>query len=52
MAPTATWTTPRDWADGETVTASIQNTHVRDNLYYLYTNGQSGALSPLLLMGA
>jgi len=26
------WTTPRTWTPGETVTASIMNTHVRDNL--------------------
>lgn len=26
------WTTPRTWATGEVVTASIMNTHVRDNL--------------------
>ena len=26
------WTNPRTWSDGELVTASIMNTHVRDNL--------------------
>lgn len=26
------WTTPRTWTPGEIVTASIMNTHVRDNL--------------------
>ena len=26
------WTNPRDWTTGEVVTASIMNTHVRDNL--------------------
>lgn len=26
------WTTPRTWVAGETVTAAIMNTHVRDNL--------------------
>ena len=26
------WTTPRTWTTGETVTAAIMNTHVRDNL--------------------
>lgn len=26
------WTTPRTWNPGETVTATIMNTHVRDNL--------------------
>ena len=25
------WTAPRTWVDGEVVTASIMNTHVRDN---------------------
>ena len=31
------WTTPRDWTDTETVTAAIQNLHIRDNLAYLKT---------------
>jgi hypothetical protein len=26
------WTTPRTWVAGETVTAALMNTHVRDNL--------------------
>jgi hypothetical protein len=26
------WTTPRSWSAGETVTSTILNTHVRDNL--------------------
>lgn len=26
------WTTPRTWSPGETVTASLMNTHVRDQL--------------------
>lgn len=30
------WTTPRTWVPGETVTASIMNAHVRDNLQALY----------------
>lgn len=30
------WTTPRTWTIGETVTKSIMDTHVRDNLNYLY----------------
>ena len=30
------WTTPRTWTTGETVTAAIMNTHVRDNLSNLY----------------
>lgn len=29
------WTSPRTWVAGETVTAAIMNTHVRDNLSYL-----------------
>lgn len=29
------WTAPRDWVAGEIVTASIMNTHVRDQLRYL-----------------
>lgn len=32
------WTTPRTWVSGETVTASLGNTHWRDNLQYLYDN--------------
>lgn len=31
------WTTPRTWVTGELVTASIMNTHVRDNLSHLGT---------------
>lgn len=29
------WTAPRTWVTGELVTASLMNTHVRDNLNYL-----------------
>lgn len=29
------WTTPRTWVTSETVTASLMNTHVRDNLLAL-----------------
>ncbi len=29
------WTSPRTWVTGELVTASLLNTHVRDNLSYL-----------------
>ncbi len=32
----ATWTTPRTWVTGEVVGAGQFNTHVRDNLTYLY----------------
>lgn len=31
------WTTPRTWVTGEIVTASLMNTHVRDNLNSLLT---------------
>lgn len=31
-----TWTTPRTWTDEELVTANLMNTHIRDNLNYLY----------------
>ena len=30
------WTTPRTWVTGEVVSAGQVNTHVRDNLTYLY----------------
>lgn len=30
------WTSPRTWVAGETVTAAIMNTHVRDNLTALF----------------
>lgn len=30
------WTNPRTWNTGELVTASLLNTHLRDNLNYLY----------------
>lgn len=39
-----TWTTPRDWATGELVTASMMNTHVRDNLDYLMARPQGSIL--------
>lgn len=29
------WTPPRTWNPGETVTASLMNAHVRDNLNYI-----------------
>ena len=32
------WTTPRTWVAAETVSASIMNTHVRDNLNLLKTS--------------
>lgn len=33
---TANWTPPRTWTIGELVTKDIMDTHVRDNLEYLY----------------
>lgn len=33
------WTTPRTWVTGEIVTASIMNTHVKDNLSELRAGG-------------
>lgn len=30
------WTSPRTWVTSEMVTAAIMNTHVRDNLLFLY----------------
>lgn len=42
------WTTPRTWVTNELVTASIMNTHVRDNLNALFSplsDGWTGAVS-------
>lgn len=43
------WTTPRTWVTGELVTASLLNTHVRDNLNYTkeigYAKEVTGTLS-------
>jgi hypothetical protein len=36
------WTTPRTWVGGELVTAAIFNTHIRDNLAWLYSGDSSG----------
>lgn len=33
----ANWTTPRTWTNGEIVTDTMLNTHLRDNLLYLYS---------------
>jgi hypothetical protein len=46
------WTTPRTWVDGEVVTATIMNTHVKDEFDYLKANGADGAIQPFLLMGS
>lgn len=40
------WTTPRTWTDTETVTASIMNTHVRDNLDELRDPGDWDTYTP------
>lgn len=40
-----TWTTPRTWVAGETVTAAIMNAHVRDNLNALKNGVQYGTVS-------
>lgn len=37
------FTTPRTWVTGELVTASIMNTHVRDNFSFLAGFGVAGA---------
>lgn len=37
------WTTPRTWVTGELVDAATLNTHVRDDLLYLYANGGAEA---------
>lgn len=50
------WTTPRTWVSGELVTASLMNTHVRDNLNALRADSgdmtsfvrRSGIISPTL----
>lgn len=48
-----TWTSPRTWVAGETVTASILNTHVRDNLLDLAgTTAAWTAWSPTVDQGA
>ena len=41
------WTTPRTWSAGELVTASMMNTHIRDNQIYLFDNIAGGALDDL-----
>lgn len=32
------WTTPRTWVASEVVTAAMLNTHIRDNLNYLFSS--------------
>src|SRR5262245_10519475 len=41
------WTTPRTWVAGELATASMLNTHLRDNLNFLY-GGDYGNWTPSL----
>jgi len=36
------WTTPRTWVDGETATAALFNTHIRDNLNAIAVAGIAG----------
>lgn len=45
------WTTPRTWVVGEIATASIMNTHIRDNLAALLTLSGDAALFPLAFAG-
>jgi hypothetical protein len=37
---TAAWTAPKTWSVGELVTAALLNTHLRDNLEWLYSKRQ------------
>lgn len=46
------WTTPRTWVAAELVTASIMNTHVRDQLNFIYTSGRIFDDAALLSFGA
>lgn len=38
-----TWTSPRTWVAGETVTAAQLNTHLRDNLDFLHSKDHASA---------
>jgi hypothetical protein len=40
------WTTPRTWANNETVNDTIMNAHVRDNLSFLYRPGAWASYTP------
>lgn len=44
------WTTPRTWVSGETVTAALMNTHVRDNLAEILPSG-TGWTTPSFAAG-
>lgn len=39
------WTAPRTWVAGETVTAALLNTHLRDNLLWVARAGINGMAS-------
>ena len=43
------WTTPRTWVAGETLTAALFNTHIRDNL--LVMSGAWTPYSPIITTG-
>jgi hypothetical protein len=40
------WTAPKTWAVNELVTASLMNTHVRDNLNYLFARAYDVIILP------
>lgn len=39
------YTAPRTWVAAETVTAAIMNTHIKDNIDFLYKRIQTGTVS-------
>lgn len=45
------WTAPRTWVAGETVTASLINTHLRDNLLALFTPSSGWPANPIVKAG-
>lgn len=46
------WTTPRTWTTGETVTKTIMDTHVKDNLDYLKTQTDRLSVSQIDQVGS
>ena len=46
------WTTPRDWTNGETVTDTLLNAQVRDNLTYLKGVLDGASLQPVTIADA
>lgn len=38
------WTSPRNWNASELVTAALLNTHLKDNLLYLYQGGGASSV--------